>query len=140
MGRFTLVRTLVTTCLGALACSSTSLKASALDPVPVAVTSADAVDDLVNWLDQLCIYVHCVADRSPLDDSISRSDWIVVRFVVSYESYGLRQDLSKQDLDRAYVLTRESLELLMANPDELDPEIAKALFLSLASMEAELID
>ncbi|MBL8874403.1 MAG: hypothetical protein JNM86_01255 [Phycisphaerae bacterium] len=140
MGRTFFVRSFLIPFICVLFGGTLAPQARAADSVPLVAAESDSFEDLMLWLDQLCVYVHCTADRGPAGESVNRSDWVVVRFVASYGSYGLRQDLSEDELKLARVATFESLELLLNSPNKLEPEIEKALFLALASLESELID
>lgn len=125
-------------CILALAGSARAQVIDAV-PLPTGTIGGDPVDELMTWLDELCAFVHC-----PLDTSISAQDSLhaeksAILFVLSYESFGVRQDLSPEDRKYGELVAARALQLLKASEGEFDAEVEAALFDTLDQLGSELV-
>lgn len=99
---------------------------------------ADNWDELETWLHELCYFVHCDLTRLPSDGPIPQEDLAALQLVLSYETYGIRADLSKADYFDARLITSYCLKLLDQGPTKLDPEVERLLEDALVSLEVDL--
>ena len=137
MGRTLVVQAflLATVCTGFSASFVPQARASEILILP---TSGDPVDELISWLDQLCFVVHCEGDRTSEGGSAIAADLVAIRFVLSYETYGVRDDLSLNERDYAYLVSLRATKFLTDNPGRIEPEVEKSLFEALRAIRSDL--
>lgn len=131
MGRAIFVRTVlaVTLCLGSIAPSRAT---AASEPLVGAVTQ-DFWEEFESWMNELCSFVYCEADRQTLT-----GDDIAVSFVLHYEAFGAQQDLTVEQRNDGQAVSLKLLRMLADAPELFEPEIQEALEQSLTSLHEEL--
>jgi len=108
-----------------------------------AATGPDDWDELQSWLSQLCFVVNCDIARATDGDSeergeVSAIDAAAVQFILSFESNGIRPDLTLDERDYARAAVLRTSRLLAESLGRIDPEVEKALDFTLACLRAEL--
>lgn len=136
MGRTLFVRAFLVMAL-ALLSPAAFAKSDGVDPL-VAAAQADNWEEMEIWLHQLCYYVKCDESRPPSDGSISARDYTALQFVLAYDTFGVRPDLTKIEIINARLIAIQCLKLLAVEPNGLDQEIALALEVSLVSLQTDL--
>ncbi|MBX3380752.1 MAG: hypothetical protein KF805_11725 [Phycisphaeraceae bacterium] len=121
-----------------LKCAIPAASASGFLPATFAIAESDPIDDLSSWLHQLCYYVKCDESRPPSDGSISARDYTALQFVLAYDTFGVRPELTKIEIINARLIVVQCLKLLAVEPNGLDQEIALALEVSLVSLQTDL--
>ena len=118
---------------------------STLHPVVTAGAAAgpDDWDELQSWLSQLCFVVNCEIGRatnggSDQQGEVSVVDAAAVQFILSFQSNGIRSDLTPDERNYARAAVLRTSRLLAENPGRIDPEVEKALDFTLACLRAEL--
>jgi hypothetical protein len=116
-----------------------------LQPVARAETAhgPDDWDELQSWLSQLCFVVNCEIGKTPDEESgeqseVSVVDMASVQFILSFQTNGVRPDLTLDERNYARAAVLRTSRLLAENAGRLDPEVEKALDFTLACLRAEL--
>ncbi|MGH7242142.1 MAG: hypothetical protein ACREJD_01845 [Phycisphaerales bacterium] len=107
-------------------------------PVPNIVVVIDPLDDLVSWLQQVCAVVQCSLERTAIESTSMQANRSGAALVISYECYGVREDLTPDQFEYArFAASRASLALKV-NAGRLDPEVEAALFDTLNAIQSDL--
>lgn len=98
--------------------------------------TADSWDELDTWMDELCSFVHC--ELNGLLGSCLTTEDNAISFVLTYDIYGRRHDLTIDQRQRGQDITSTLLQMLDKNPGVLDPAIQNALVESLLVLHDDL--